>query len=56
MTTPPAVISGVDWSATPHSVRSLILSQQEEIRVLRQENEQMRQQLTALAAELASLQ
>ena len=41
--------------ATPPSVRSLILSQQEEIRVLRQENEQMHQQLTALAAELASL-
>jgi len=55
MTTPPAGISGADWLATPPSVRSLILSQQEEIRVLRQENEQMRQQLTALAAELASL-
>ena len=41
--------------ATPPSVRSLILSQQEEIRMLGQENEQMRQQLTALAAELASL-
>ena len=56
MTTPPAGNSGVDLSATPPSARSLILSQQEEIRVLRQENEQMRQQLTALAAELASLQ
>jgi transposase len=55
MTTAPAGISGADWLATPPSVRSLILSQQEEIRVLRQENEQMRQQLTALAAELASL-
>ncbi len=32
-----------------------MLSQQEEVRVLRQENEQMRQQLTALATELASL-
>jgi hypothetical protein len=31
------------------------LAHQEEIGVLRQENEQMRQQLTALAAELASL-
>jgi hypothetical protein len=41
--------------ATPPNVRSLILSQQEEIRLLRQENEQMRQQLTALAAELVSL-
>jgi transposase len=55
MTTPPAGISGASWLATSPSVRSLILSQQEEIRVLRQENEQMRQRLTALPAELASL-
>ena len=40
MTTLPAESSGADWLATPPSVRSLILFQQEEIRVLRQENEQ----------------
>jgi hypothetical protein len=40
MTTPPAETAGADWLATPPSVRSLIPSQQEEIRVLREENEQ----------------
>jgi hypothetical protein len=55
MITPPAGFSGAERLASPPSVRSLILSQQEEIRVLRQENEQMRQLITALAAELASL-
>jgi transposase len=41
--------------AWPPSARSLILNQQQEIQVLRQENDQSRQQLTALAMELASL-
>jgi hypothetical protein len=55
MTTPTSGILGADSLPTPPRVRSLILSQQEEIRVLRHENEKMRQQLTALAADLASL-
>jgi hypothetical protein len=55
MTIPPAGISEADWQATPAGIRSLILSQQQEIQVLRQENEQLRVQLTALATELASL-
>jgi hypothetical protein len=49
MSTPPAGISEADWLATPAAVRSFILTQ------LR-ENEQLRGQLTALAAELARLQ
>ena len=55
MTTPAAGISEADWQATPAGIRALILSQQQEIQVLRQENEQLRTQLTALATELASL-
>ena len=55
MTIPPAGISEADWQATSAGIRSLILSQQQEIQVLRQENEQLRVQLTALATELASL-
>jgi transposase len=51
----PAGISKVDWLAWPASARSLIRSQQEETLTLRQENEQLRAQLTALATELASL-
>ncbi|MCT0203025.1 hypothetical protein KQ302_02240 [Synechococcus sp. CS-602] len=41
--------------AWPASARFLILHQQQEIQVLRQENEQLRAELTALATELASL-
>jgi len=48
MSAPPAGMSEADWLATPASVRTLILSQQEEI-------DQLRQQLTALATQLASL-
>ena len=48
MSTPPAGISEADWLATPAAVRAFILAQQQEI-------EQLRSQLTALAAELASL-
>jgi predicted transposase YbfD/YdcC len=48
MSSPPARISEADWLVTPANVRTLILSQQEEI-------DQLRQQLTALATELASL-
>jgi hypothetical protein len=55
MTTPPAGISDSDWQATPAGVRTLILSQQQEIQVLRQDDEQLRAQLTVLASELASL-
>jgi transposase len=55
MTAPPAGISDADWLAWPTSARDLILQQQQEIQVLRQENEQLRQQLTALATELANL-
>jgi hypothetical protein len=44
----PAGISETDWLANPASIRTLILTQQ-------QENDQLRQQLNALAAELANL-
>jgi len=62
MTSQPSGISEADWLSWPAGARGFILAQQQEIRaqredlqVLRQGNEQMRQQLTALAAELASL-
>jgi hypothetical protein len=55
MSAPPAGISEADWLAWSTSTRFLILHQQQEIQVLRQENEQLRAQLTALAPELASL-
>ena len=55
MSTPAAGISEADWQATPGGIRALILSQQQEIRVLRQVNEKLRTQLTALATVLASL-
>jgi len=55
MSTPPAGIPEADWLATPASVRALILAQQQEIQALRQENDELRSQLTALATELASL-
>jgi hypothetical protein len=51
----PAGISKADWRAWPASARVLIRTQQEETLPLRQENEQPRTQLTALATELASL-
>ena len=55
MSSPPAGIPEADWLATPASVRTLILVQQQEIQALRQENDELRSQLTALASELASL-
>ncbi|QPN71316.1 IS66 family transposase [Synechococcus sp. CBW1108] len=48
MSTPPAGISEADWKTWPAGARELILSQHEEIELLRS-------QLTALATELASL-
>ena len=48
MSTPPAGISEADWETWPAGARELILSQHEEIELLRS-------QLTALATELASL-
>ena len=54
-TSAPAGIPGADWLATPASVRYLILAQKEEIQALRLENDELRNQLTALATELASL-
>ena len=55
MSTPPAGIPEADWLATPASLRTLILAQQQEIQSLRKENDELRSQLTALATELASL-
>jgi hypothetical protein len=55
MRSPPAGIPEADWLATPASVRTLILVQQQEIQALRQENDELRGQLAALATELASL-
>jgi transposase len=55
MSAPPAGIPEANWLATPASVRTLILAQQQEIQALRQENEERRVQLTALATELSEL-
>ena len=55
MSTPPAGIPAADWSSWPAGARQLILAQQEEIQALRRENDELRNQLTALATELASL-
>jgi len=55
MISPPAGIPEADWLATPASVRTLILAQQKEIQALRKENDELRNQLTALATELANL-
>ena len=51
----PAGIPDADWLETPASVRALIIAQQQEIPALRQENDELRVQLTALASELAQL-
>jgi transposase len=51
----PAGLSEADWLGLPAIARSLFLAQQAEIQQLRQENEQLRHQLTALATELAGL-
>lgn len=55
MTTPPAGISEGDWLDWPGAAKALILSQQKELQVLRQENEDLRAQLTAFATEVAQL-
>jgi hypothetical protein len=53
MSTPPAEIPEADWLATPASVGTLFLVQQQEIRAFRQENDELLSQLTGLATELA---
>ena len=55
MSSAPAGISDADWLATPAAVRAFILVQQQEIQALRQANDELRAQLTALVTELASL-
>ena len=55
MSSPPSKIPEADWLATPASVRMLILTQQQEIQAFRQENDELRSQLIALASELAQL-
>jgi transposase len=49
MSRAPAGISEADWPATPSSVRELV----SQVQALQLENEQLRQQLTVLAMELA---
>jgi hypothetical protein len=44
MSSPPAGIPEADWLATPASVRTLILAQQQEIQALRKENDELRGQ------------
>ena len=51
MSSTPAGISEADWLATPSSVRELV----GQVQALQLENEQLRQQLTVLATELAGL-
>ena len=53
--TAPAGISDADWLSWPAGPRAFILAQQEELVALREDNEQLRAQLTALATELTSL-
>ena len=55
MSTPPAEIPEADWLATPASLRTLIIAQQQEIQPLRKEDDGLHVQLTALATELANL-
>ena len=54
MSTPSAGIPDADWLSWPTGARQLILAQQQEIQALRRENEELLNQLTALATELAS--
>jgi hypothetical protein len=51
MSAPPAGISEADWDATPASVREIV----GQVQALRDENDQLRQRLTALANELTEL-
>ena len=55
MSTTSAGIPEADWSSWPAGARQLILAQQKEIQAFRQDNDELRVQLTALATELASL-
>jgi hypothetical protein len=55
MSTPPDGIPDADWLSWPAGARQLILAQQKEIQALRKENDELRNQLTALATELAKL-
>jgi transposase len=55
MNTTPAGISEADWQATPTAVGAFILDQQAELQAQQHEIEQLRNQFTALATELASL-
>ena len=51
MSSPPTGIPEADWLATPVSVKTLILIQQQEIQALMQENDELRGQLAALATD-----
>jgi transposase len=55
MSAPPAGIPEADWLSWPANAREFILDQQGELRAQKEEIEQLRGQLTALATELASL-
>jgi len=55
MGSPPAGISEADWLAWPAGAKVFILDQQEELRAHKEEINQLRDQLTTLATELASL-
>ena len=55
MGAPPAGISDADWLSWPADAREFILDQQGELRAQKEEIEQLRAQLTALATELAQL-
>jgi cell division protein FtsB len=55
MGAPPSGLSDADWVSWPAGSREFILAQQQEIQAHRQVNEELRAQLTALTAEVASL-
>jgi transposase len=55
MSAPPARIPEADWLSWPADAREFILDQQAELRAQKEEIEQLRCQLTALATELAQL-
>lgn len=55
MSAPPARIPEADWLSWPADAREFILDQQAELRAQKEEIEQLRGQLTALATELAQL-
>jgi transposase len=55
MSAPPAGIPEADWLSWPANARKCILDQQDELRAQKEEIEQLRQQLTALASDLSEL-